>query len=102
MSVPPSLLTSTGLIGGFAVARTARHRRWSGAVAAAGGLGAAELCRRRSGLGPALLLGTTYGAALAGSHPLARKIGAWPAVLTATATTAAVAGLLSRRNRPTR
>lgn len=95
-SVPPALLSSAGLIGGFAVTRVQRHRSWSGLVAGAGGLAAVESCRRRSGAGRALLLGGAYAAGLVGSHPLARRIGAWPAVVTATAGVAVAAHLLSR------
>ncbi|GAA2800236.1 hypothetical protein [Saccharopolyspora taberi] len=90
-------LTSAGLIGGFAVARASRHRHWGGAVAAVAGLGAMEVCRRDTGTGRALALGTTYATALAVSHPLAKKIGAWPSVFTVTAAVAAVTGVLSRR-----
>ena len=97
MSIPSSLLTSAGLIGGFAVARASQHRHWGGVVAAGAGLGAMEICRRRAGVVPALALGATYGTALAGSHPLAKKIGAWPSVFTATAVTATAAHLLTRR-----
>ncbi|GAA4614230.1 hypothetical protein [Saccharopolyspora hordei] len=96
MSIPPSLLTSAGLIGGFAVARATKHRHWGGVVAAGAGLAAAETCRRRTGLGPALALGVTYAAALTGSHPLAKKIGAWPSVFSVTGATAVAAQLLAR------
>ncbi|MFR9729239.1 hypothetical protein ACL03H_08425 [Saccharopolyspora sp. MS10] len=94
--VAPALFTSAGLIAGFAVTRMQRHRSWSGLVAGAGGLAGVESCRRRSGLGRAMLLGVAYAAGLAGSHPLARRIGAWPAVLTATAGVATTARILSR------
>lgn len=97
MSIPSSLLTSAGLIGGFAVARATKHRHWGGVVAAGAGLAAMETCRRRTGVGPALALGTTYAAALTGSHPLAKGIGAWPAVFTVTGATAVTAHLLSKR-----
>ncbi|MCI2421848.1 hypothetical protein MOQ72_30875 [Saccharopolyspora sp. K220] len=99
MSIPSSLLTSAGLIGGFAVARATKHRHWGGVVAAGAGLGAMEVCRRRTGVIPALALGATYAAALTGSHPLAKKIGAWPSVFTVTGATAAAAHLLTRRRR---
>ncbi|SFS67381.1 hypothetical protein [Saccharopolyspora flava] len=97
MSIPSSVLTSAGLIGGFAVARASQHRHWGGVVAAGAGLGAMEICRRRAGVVPALALGATYGTALAGSHPLAKKIGAWPSVFAVTAATATAAHLLTRR-----
>lgn len=96
-SISASLLTSAGLIGGFAVARATQHRHWGGVVAAAAGLAAAENCRRQAGKRRALALTTTYVTALAGSHPLARTIGAWPSVFTVTAATAATAALLGRR-----
>lgn len=95
--IPASLFTSVGLIGGFAVAKATKHRHWGGAVAAIAGLGAAETCRRRTGVGKALVLAGTYVSALAGSHPLARKIGAWPSVFTVTAVTATTATVLGRR-----
>ncbi|MGI8311245.1 hypothetical protein [Saccharopolyspora sp. ASAGF58] len=97
MSTPSSLLTSAGLIGGFAVARATKHRHWGGVVAAGAGLGAMEACRRRTGVAPALALGATYAAALTGSHPLAKKIGAWPSVLAVTGATAVAAHLLAKR-----
>ncbi|MBB5156278.1 hypothetical protein [Saccharopolyspora phatthalungensis] len=99
MSIPSSLLTSAGLIGGFAVARTTKNRYLGGVVAAGAGLGAMEACRRRTGVAPALTLGATYATALTGSHPLAKKIGAWPSVFTVTAATAAAAHLLAKRRR---
>ncbi|MBE9373085.1 hypothetical protein IQ251_01355 [Saccharopolyspora sp. HNM0983] len=93
----PSLLTASGLISGFAVSRATEHRHWGGAVAAGFGLAAAETCRRRTGLAPAAALGGTYAAALAASHPLAKKIGAWPSVFAVSGAAATAAGLLSRR-----
>ncbi len=95
----PAALTSTGLIGGFAVAQKAGHRYAGGSIAAAAGLGAMESCRRRRGISPTLVLGTAYAASLAGSHPLAKKLGAWPAVCTATAATAVASHVLSRPRR---
>lgn len=93
------VLTSTGLIGGFAVAQRTGHRHWGGIVAATAGLTAMEICRRRRGLGRAVSLGSVYAAALAGSHPLAKKMGAWPAVLSMTAGTAITGQLLARPQR---
>lgn len=93
-SATPALLSSAGLVAGFAVTRLRRHRSWSGLVAGAGGLAAMESCRRRSGGGRALVLGAAYAGALAGSHPLARRIGAWPAVFTAAAGVAVAARVL--------
>lgn len=97
MHLPSSLLTATGLISGFAVSRATEHRHWGGGIAAGIGLVAAESCRRRTGLPRAAALGGIYAAALAGSHPLAKKIGAWPSVFTVSGAAAVAAGLLSHR-----
>ena len=94
LKAPTSVLTSTGLIGGFAAARISRHRYPGGAFAAAAGIGAVEQSRRRVGWVPAGLLAGVYAGTLVGSHPLAKKIGAWPAVFTATAVTAVAAEAL--------
>jgi hypothetical protein len=95
--IPTSLLTATGLIGGFTAARKARHRYWSGIVAGSAGIAAMESTRRRNGVGSAVTLGTIYAGALWGSHPLAGRIGAWPSVLTVTALTSVAAHVLSDR-----
>jgi hypothetical protein len=88
---PTSVLASTGLIAGYTVASTSGHRLLGGAVAAAA-LGMAwESWRRHAGAGTACALAATYVAALGGSHPLAKKIGAWPSVLTVAAATAVAA-----------
>ncbi|KOX15278.1 hypothetical protein [Nocardiopsis sp. NRRL B-16309] len=86
-----AVCTTAGLIGGYSVARATGNRPLGGAVLAVCGVAAVETCRRRSGLGPALALGSVYVGAFGLSHPLAKKIGAWPAVLGVTAATAAVA-----------
>lgn len=97
-----SLLTSAGLIGGFTAARVTKHRHWGGVVAGAAGIVALESCRRRAGPRSAFLLGGTYVAGLVGSHPLAKKIGAWPSVLAVTATTAVTARILESNRRAIR
>lgn len=97
MQLPPSLLATAGLISGFAVSRATEHRHWGGVVAAGFGLATAEACRRRTGLPQAAALGGIYAAALTGSHPLAKKMGAWPSVFAVSGATAMAAGLLGRR-----
>ena len=96
MPIPSSVLTSAGLIGGFAIAQASKHRHWGGMVAAGAGLAAAEVCRRRAGVVPALALGATYAGALYSSHPLAKKLGAWPSVFAVTGATAVAATVLTR------
>ena len=41
-------------------------------------------------------MGAVYAAAMGGSHPLAKKIGAWPAVLGVTAATALASEVITR------
>ena len=41
-------------------------------------------------------LSAVYVAAMGGSHPLAKRIGAWPAVATVTGVTVAAAGAVTR------
>lgn len=96
--LPSSALVSLGLVGGFATARWSRNRPLGGAVLAAAGLAAGSQWARR---GPATATGMAalYVAAFAGSHPLAKKLGAWPSVFTVTAATAGAAWLASDRYR---
>jgi hypothetical protein len=94
--LPSPLLTTVGLAGGFAVARVTKNRPLGGAVWAASGL----LCVptwRRAGLWRGLLLGTTYAAALGGSHPLAKRTGPWPSVAIVSAGMAGLGWALSER-----
>ncbi|MFG2295347.1 hypothetical protein [Streptomyces sp. NPDC048603] len=79
--VPTSAVAAAGLVGGYAVARFTRKRPLGGVVLGAAGLAAGREWYRRAGTPAAAALGTLYVAAFAGSHPLAKKIGAWPAVL---------------------
>lgn len=95
-SVPSPVLTSTGLIGGYVVARETK-RAIGGAVLAGAGAAAFELWRRQAGVGTATALTGVYLAAFGLSHPLAKKIGAWPSVLTVTAATGAAGYALGDR-----
>ncbi|MFG3657278.1 hypothetical protein [Streptomyces sp. NPDC047706] len=78
--VPSALVAASGLVGGYGVARWTKKRQLGGAVLAAAGAAAARQWRRRAGGKAAGALSAAYVAAFAGSHPLARKVGAWPAV----------------------
>jgi hypothetical protein len=95
--LPSPLLTTIGLAGGFAVARATKNRPLGGVVWATSGL----LCIpawRKAGLWPGLLLGATYAGALGGSHPLAKRVGAWPSVAIVSASMAALGWALSERS----
>ncbi len=80
--VPGSVVAASGLIGGFGLARLTKRRPVGGVALAAAGTLAAREWHRRAGTGTAVALTGLYTAAFAGSHPLAKKVGAWPAVIT--------------------
>lgn len=95
----PSVIAVSGLVAGFAVARSSGRRELGGAVFAAAG----AWCARRwwSSLGPktAIGLGTLYLGAMGGSHPLAKKIGAWPSVAAVSALVATASEVSGWRRR---
>jgi hypothetical protein len=100
MSGTPASLSSAvaalGLAGGFLVARRTGRRDLGGALFAAAGAWCAQGWYRASGPAAAASLTAVYVAAMGGSHPLARRIGAWPSVAVVTAVTVAAAELVNR------
>lgn len=92
----PTLASSAGLIGGYAVARATGNRPLGGAVLAAAGAAAFRGWQRNRGAGTALLLTGAYTGAFGLSHPLAKKIGAWPSVYAVTGATALASLTLGR------
>jgi hypothetical protein len=91
-----SAAAALGLVGGFAVARRTGRRELGGALFAAAGAWCARDWYRASGPAAAAGLSTLYVAAMGGSHPLAKRIGAWPSVAAVTAVTVAAAELVTR------
>ncbi|MFH8986615.1 hypothetical protein [Streptomyces sp. NPDC017940] len=79
--VPAPVLAAGGLVGGYAVARYTKNRPLGGAVLALAGAAAARQWRQQAGTKTTAALSAAYVAGFAGSHPLAKKMGAWPAVL---------------------
>lgn len=86
-------VAAAGLLGGYATARFSGRRELGGAVLAAAGATAAVRWQRRAGVPAAVGLTALYLGAFGGSHPLAKKIGAWPAVLSVTGVVAAASAL---------
>ncbi|MGW9429501.1 hypothetical protein ACWHA1_16340 [Streptomyces decoyicus] len=78
--VPTSVIAATGLVGGYATARWTKKRPLGGVALAAAGAVAARGWQQKAGNATAAALSGAYVAAFAGSHPLAKKIGAWPSV----------------------
>ena len=78
--VPGAVMAAGGLVGGYGVARWTKKRQLGGAVLAVAGAAAAQRWKQQAGGPAAGALTAAYVAAFAGSHPLAKKVGAWPAV----------------------
>jgi hypothetical protein len=92
VTAPPTAPVAAGsLVAGYLVARESGVRPLGGAVLAAAGAWCTRAWIRRAGPGTATALLAIYLAGFAGSHPLAKRIGAWPAVLTS----AAISGVAS-------
>jgi hypothetical protein len=67
-------------------------------VFAAAGAACARSWLRSSGPGVMGLLLGTYAAAMGGSHPLAKKLGAWPSVLAVSAVASGASYALADRS----
>lgn len=91
-----SAAAALGLVGGFVVARQTGRRELGGALFAAAGALCAWDWNRSAGPAAAAGLGALYVAAMGGSHPLAKRIGAWPAVAAVTAATVAAGEVVTR------
>lgn len=90
-------LVAVGLIGGWLTARETGIRPLGGVILGAAGAYATRTWYAKAGLPGAAALLTTYLGAFGGSHPLAKKIGAWPAVLSVTAASTAAAAVIDAK-----
>src|SRR5258708_36868123 len=95
-AAPPSAVAALGLVGGSLAARRTGRRDLGGALFAAAGVCCAREWYRASGPVAMVGLSALYAAAMGGSHPLAKKAGAWPSVLAVAAVTAAASELGTR------
>ncbi|MFF5971748.1 hypothetical protein ACFY7C_09495 [Streptomyces sp. NPDC012769] len=90
-------IAAAGLVGGYAVARWTKKRPLGGVVLAVAGGVASREWQRVAGGKAAAGLGAAYVAAFAGSHPLAKKIGAWPAVFSVAGAMAGASWAVTRK-----
>ncbi|MFI2366899.1 hypothetical protein [Streptomyces sp. NPDC018833] len=97
--IPAAAVAAGGLVGGYSVARFTKKRPLGGVALAAAGAVAARQWHQDAGPKAAAGLSAAYVAAFAGSHPLAKKMGAWPAVLTVAAGVALASVAVTRRSR---
>lgn len=98
--LPTAPVTAGSLVAGYLVARETGVRPLGGVVLATAGAWCTREWTRRAGPGTAAVLLGLYAAGFAGSHPLAKRIGAWPAVLTAAAASGTASWALADRKRP--
>lgn len=99
MRIPTAPVVVLGLVGGYATARYSGKRELGGAVLAVAGGIAAKGWVGSVGAAPAAALTALYLGAFGGSHPLAKKIGAWPAVGVVTAVAAGAAAVADIKGR---
>ena len=92
----PSAVAAAGLVGGFLVARRKGRRELGGLLFAAAVAWCARQWYRAGGPVAEAGLGTVYVVAMGGSHPLAKRIGAWPSVAAVTVVTVATAEVVTR------
>lgn len=97
--VPASVVAAGGIVGGYGVARWTKKRQLGGVALAAAGAVAATQWNRKAGRGAAVALSGLYVAAFAGSHPLAKKVGAWQSVFAVAGTVAAASWVVADRRR---
>ena len=95
--VPTAPVAAGSLIAGYTVARASGVRQLGALPLALGAGWCARRWRRAAGTPVAAALLSIYVGAFGGSHPLAKKIGAWPSVLTVAAVSAGASWALSDR-----
>jgi hypothetical protein len=86
-------LTTGGLLAGYGAARATGIRALGGVVLAAFGAGTFVVVNRTAGPARAGVVTVAYLAAFGGSHPLAKRLGAWQSVFAVAAGTAVVAAV---------
>jgi len=91
-----SAVAALGLTGGYLVARRTGRRDLGGALFVVAGAWCVRDWYRASGPAAAAGLSALYAAAMGGSHPLAKRIGAWPSVIAVTAVTVAATEVVTR------
>jgi hypothetical protein len=98
--LPTAPVAAGSLVAGYLVARESGVRPLGGVVLAVAGAWCTRAWARRAGPATAGTLLATYLAGFAGSHPLAKRIGAWPSVLGVAAVSGAASwALVDRRSR---
>ncbi|MBD0747527.1 hypothetical protein [Streptomyces sp. CBMA152] len=96
--VPAAAIAAGGLVGGYGVARWTKKRQLGGVALAVAGALAAREWKQAAGTKAAVGLTAGYVAAFAGSHPLAKKVGAWPSVFAVAGGVAVASWAVTRKS----
>ena len=96
---PTAPVAAGSLVAGYLVARETGVRPLGGAVLAGAGAWCTREWNRRSGPATAAALLGVYLGGFVGSHPLAKRIGAWPSVFAVAALSAGASWALADRDR---
>ena len=96
MAYPTAPIAAGSLLGGYVTARYSGQRQLGGAVLVLGAVAGAAQWRRLGNATTGILLATYLGG-FGGSHPLAKRIGAWPSVLAVSAVSGGASYLLADR-----
>jgi hypothetical protein len=97
MRVPTAPVAAGSLVAGYLVARETGVRPLGGAVLAGSGAWLTRSWTRSAGPATAGVLLATYLGGFGGSHPLAKRIGAWPSVLAVAGVAGAASWALADR-----
>ena len=97
MAVPTAPVAAGSLVGGYLVAAKSGNRPLGGGVLLAAAAWLTRSWQRDVGTPAAVGLLATYLGGFGGSHPLAKRIGAWPSVLAVAAVSGAAAWLVADR-----
>lgn len=95
--VNTSSVVALGLVGGYLLARESGIRPLGGVLLGGCGALAGRSWLAKGGPATTAALTAIYLGGFGGSHPLAKKIGAWPSVAAVTAVSAGASYLLSDR-----
>jgi hypothetical protein len=98
-SVSTAPVVALGLVGGYLTARETGIRPLGGVLLGAAGIFAGRTWLAKRGPAVTAALSAVYLLGFGGSHPLAKKIGAWPSVLVVTAVSAGASWALVDRQR---
>lgn len=95
--LPTAPIAGGSLIAGFALARVTGVRPLGAVPLALGGGWCTRQWLQRGGMPTAGGLLAIYAGAFVGSHPLAKRVGAWPSVLAVSAASEGASWLLADR-----